>query len=66
MNVKKGVCLLRIETDNENVEIPPFISKIRDVKQDPGYSTYILAKKSYYVNPEDKPYILEADEDDED
>jgi hypothetical protein len=60
MNVKKGLCLLRIETDQPDVDIPPFISVIRDVKDDPGYSTEKLAKKSWYVSEPDRPFIMEG------
>jgi hypothetical protein len=67
LNVKKGVCLLRIETETPKVEIPPFIKVIRDVKDDPGYSTEKLAKKTWYVTEADRPYIMEGEaSDDED
>ena len=65
MNVKKGVCTLRIETETPEVEIPPFVQIIRDVKDDPGYSTEKLAKKNWYVTEADRPYILEGYDSDE-
>lgn len=65
MNVKKGVCTLRIETETPEIEIPPFVQVIRDVKDDPGYSTEKLAKKSWYVSEADRPYIMEGNETDE-
>ena len=60
-NVRKGVTLLRIDTNKTTKELdfPKFIEIVRDVKDDPGYSTHNLAKKNWYISEEDKGVLEE-------
>jgi hypothetical protein len=60
LNVKKGVSVLRADILNlEDIALPPEISIVRDVTDDPGYSTYIMSKINWYVSSEDKNIIVE-------
>lgn len=56
VNVKKGVSLFRIESEKEPV-IPSFLEVVRDVTEDPGYSSYNLAKVNWYVSEMDVPSL---------
>ena len=60
LNVKQGVSVLRTDVlDLSSLKLPPEISIVRDVSDDPGYSTYIMSKINWYVSSEDKNSIIE-------
>ncbi|OMJ74306.1 hypothetical protein SteCoe_26793 [Stentor coeruleus] len=61
LNVKGGISILRVENlkDMESVEIPLGLSILRDVTEDPGYSTYIISKINWYVSSKDKDIIFD-------
>jgi hypothetical protein len=61
LNVKRGISFLRIDTSKEpdNIKPPPMFKIIRDVKDNPGYSTHKLAKIDYYIYEQDKEVIPE-------
>lgn len=61
LNVKRGISFLRIDTNKEpdHIKLPPMFKIIRDVKDDPGYSTHKLAKIDYYIYEQDKEVIPE-------
>ena len=60
LNVKKGVSVLRTDVlDLSDLKLPPEISIVRDVTDDPGYSTYIMSKINWYISSEDKDIIIE-------
>lgn len=60
LNVKQGVSVLRTESlENLHEKLPPSISIVRNVTQDPGYSTYIMSKINWYVSSEDKDIIID-------
>lgn len=53
-NVHKGVTLLIVEAEPDSkIDIPPFLELVRDVTNDPGYTTRTLAKKSWYMDEQD-------------
>lgn len=56
VNVKKGVSLLRIESEKVPA-MPPFLRLIREVTDDLGYSSYRMAKLDWYVSAEDLPLL---------
>ena len=61
LNVKGGVSVLRLDSNKaiSDIQIPDMISIIRDVTDDPGYSTYIMSKINWYVSSKDKDIMLE-------
>jgi predicted ATPase len=52
-NSKFNGSLLRIESNKplEEITVPEFVKTIRNVQNDPGYSTHKLAKKDWYESP---------------
>ena len=61
LNVKNGISVLRIDNNRilDEIELPSNVSILRDVTNDPGYSTYIMSKVNWYVSSKDKDIILD-------
>ncbi len=51
-----GATLLRIETTKnaKELKIPPFVKVIREVTDDPSYSSRVMARHLYKMPEEDK------------
>jgi predicted ATPase len=61
LNVKSGISVLRVDSlkDISDIEIPSDLDVLREVTNDPGYSTYIMSKINWYVSSRDRDIILD-------
>ena len=61
LNVKNGISVMRVESNKnlEEIELVEGITLLRDVADDPGYSTYIMSKINWYVSSRDRDIILD-------
>ena len=44
-NLEKTLSILKVDTEEDEIELPPFIPIVKDVTNDPAYSSTNLAKK---------------------